>query len=137
MAARETYIYDPDLKKVVSKAEYQARDRGKKHTSPIKVKRAERGSWIVDPVSKKLVPRDQWHGTAHSGVTIIRDIEAYRTVAADTNGKRITVGGRRQHREFLQRNGYREVGNDMPRNNLQHGPQKGDVARDIKRALGE
>lgn len=52
--------------------------------------------------------------TMTTGPQIIRDIEPYKTVAADVDGKRKVIGGRRQHREFLQRNGYREVGNDMP-----------------------
>jgi hypothetical protein len=137
MAARETYVWDPDLQKLVTKAEFQARDRGKRRSTPVKVKQVERGSWVMDPVTCKLIPKHLWHGGASSGVQIIRDIDPYRTVAADTNGKRITVGGRRQHREFLKRNGYIETGNEMPRNNLQFGPRPGDVARDIKRVLGE
>ncbi len=44
---------------------------------------------------------------------IIKDIEPYKAVAVDkTTGKPPVIGGRRQHREFLKRNGYHEVGND-------------------------
>jgi hypothetical protein len=46
---------------------------------------------------------------------VISDIAPYRASAADkATGKRPVIGGRRQHREFLQANGYREVGNEMP-----------------------
>ncbi len=46
------------------------------------------------------------------GVQIIRDLDPYKAVAADQGKAQPVIGGRRQHREFLQRNGYVEVGND-------------------------
>lgn len=59
------------------------------------------------------------HGTnapqerkASEGMQIVRDIEPYRAVAADQGAMRPVIGGRRQHREFLSRNGYVEVGNE-------------------------
>ena len=68
---------------------------------------------------------------------VIGDLPEYRAAAADKHtGKRPVIGGRRQHREFLQRNGYREVGNDyVP-------PQREEFSRsdrvhDIRRALGD
>ena len=68
-----------------------------------------------------------WHGTddpwpeecfGHfrprgASIQIIKDIEPYRAVAVDiATGKPPVLGGRRQHREFLKRNGYYEVGNE-------------------------
>lgn len=69
----------------------------------------------------------------------VRDIDPYRPVAAekDTGVRPDYIGGRRQHREFLQRNGYREVGNERPQNNLQHGPSRGEIAGALKQALGQ
>lgn len=71
-----------------------------------------------------------------ASVQIIRDIEPYMPIAADTDGKRHAIGGRRQHREFLQRNGYREVGNDVPTKpkEVQY-----DLAtpRDVKQAIDQ
>ncbi len=139
MAARETYIWDPDLQSVVPKAEFQARERKSKgKTFTARVKHVERGSWIYDRAAKKLVTRDEYHSQVVRRGHIIRDIDAYRTVAADvaTGGKAV-IGGRRQHREFLKRNGYVEVGNEKPVNRLEYGPKPGEIARDIKRALGE
>lgn len=72
---------------------------------------------------------------------IIRDIEPYRTVAADVaaGDKRVWIGGRRQHREFLRRNGYAEVGNDssltQPRRPVVL--SKEQRVRDIQRAIHE
>jgi hypothetical protein len=50
---------------------------------------------------------------AAAGPQIMSDIAPYRTAATDVaTGKRALIGGRRQHREFLRRNGYVEIGND-------------------------
>ena len=43
---------------------------------------------------------------------VFGDIEPYQAVAADKEtGKCPVITGRKQHREFLRRNGYEEVGN--------------------------
>lgn len=74
---------------------------------------------------------------ANAAPMVISDLPEYRAAAADKhNGKRPMIGGRRQHREFLQRNGYVEVGNEMPT------PQREQMTRhdrvqDIRRALGD
>ena len=48
-----------------------------------------------------------------AGPQIMSDIAPYRTAATDVaTGQRAVIGGRRQHREFLYRNGYVEIGND-------------------------
>jgi hypothetical protein len=71
-----------------------------------------------------------------SGPQIIKDIDPYKTVAADVNGKQVRIAGRRQHREFLARNNYREVGNDIP---IQPRETRGDFASgaDVKRAIDQ
>jgi hypothetical protein len=73
--------------------------------------------------------------SAAAGPQIMSDIPPYRTVATDVaTGQRAVIGGRRQHREFLRRNGYVEVGNDyVP-------PQREEMSRteriaDIRRVL--
>lgn len=72
-----------------------------------------------------------------AGPMVISDINPYRAAAADkATGKRPVIGGRRQHREFLSRNGFREVGNDMPSVKREALSQKDRVA-DIKRAIGD
>jgi hypothetical protein len=69
------------------------------------------------------------------GPQIIRDIAPYRSVALDAaTGQRALIGGRAQHREFLRRNNYVEVGNDYVT------PRREELARadrisDIRRAL--
>jgi hypothetical protein len=83
-------------------------------------------------VPKRGAKRDD---IAPRGPQIIRDIEPYRSVAFDiASGKRVLVGGRAQHREFLRRNNYVEVGNDdvtPGREEL----SRADRIADIRRAL--
>ncbi len=44
---------------------------------------------------------------------IIMDIQPYKTVACDKEtGKHEVITSRRQHKNFLARNGYEELGND-------------------------
>jgi hypothetical protein len=48
-----------------------------------------------------------------TAAAVIADIPAYQAVAVDkATGKIPVIDGRKQHREFLKRNGYVEVGND-------------------------
>lgn len=47
---------------------------------------------------------------------VIADIQPYQAMAVDVaTGKPPVISSRSEHREFLRRNGYVEVGNEMPR----------------------
>lgn len=70
--------------------------------------------YIQDPKTLELVPADQYvpDQSSLSSLYIIPDIKPYKSVAWDQEtNKPVIIGGRRQHREFLRRNGYEEVGN--------------------------
>lgn len=73
------------------------------------------------------------------GAQIIRDIEPYRAAGADVacEGKRPVIGGRRQHREFLRRNHYVEVGNEVPISGQRETLSRAERINDIRRAMGE
>lgn len=96
---------------------------------------AKTGTWVYR--NGKLVPK---HKAApliarDTAPMVISDLAPYRASAADkATGKRPVIGGRRQHREFLQNNGYRELGNDMPAQRREDSSQAERVA-DIKRAM--
>lgn len=65
---------------------------------------------------------------------VIPDIEPYKAMGGDMSGKHIT--SRRQHREFLKRNRFVEVGNEPIRavkNDTR--PKKGEVAAELKRVI--
>lgn len=74
-----------------------------------------------------------------SGVQIIRDIAPYRTAGSDIahDNKRIVVGSRSEHRDFLRRNNYIEVGNSRGPNTELPARRPGDAVNDIRRALGD
>lgn len=87
----------------------------------------------------KLVPK-RLTGPRHAAdraPTVFGDLPEYRTAAADkATGKRMVIGGRRQHREFLRRNGYEEVGNEYV------APRREELSRDdriadLRRAFGD
>lgn len=96
---------------------------------------AKTGTWVYR--NGKLVPKHKAGPRIQRDAApmVISDIEPYRASAADkATGKRPVIGGRRQHREFLQANGYRELGNDMPAQRRTESSQADRVA-DIRRAL--
>jgi hypothetical protein len=63
------------------------------------------------------------------------DIAPYRAVAGDRMGQ--VIGSRKEHREFLRRNGFHEVGNEpikdtsRPRSVI----RKGEIAQELKRVI--
>lgn len=69
-----------------------------------------------------------------SGPQIIKDIDPYRAVAVDVaTGKPPVIRSRRDHRAFLKRNGYVEVGNQPIRERpiVDVPDSRADVARTI------
>ena len=76
------------------------------------------------------VDADKARRRATSGLQIIKDIEPYRNIVDGT-----TIGGRRQHRDFLKATGYEEVGNERTPLKGEHQPK--GVPQDIKRAIEE
>lgn len=102
---------------------------------------AKTGSWVYRNgklVEKHLAaPLPRGKASDLPRPMVISDIDPYRAVAADkATGKRPMIGGRRQHREFLQNNGYRETGTEMPTTKRET-MSKTDRVSDIKRAMGE
>lgn len=136
---REVYIYDRYRGNIVLKSEYQPPDHGgSQDGSALFDKPVERGRWIWDREAGELLTVDAFYarrGARQDGPLIIRDIDPYQAVASDLGGSdKPIISGRRQHREFLSRNNYVEVGNDMPQRQRQEMPS---LIHDLKRAMGE
>lgn len=74
--------------------------------------------------------------TSISSIQIIKDIEPYKAVAIDkVSGKAPRIGSRSEHREFLKRNGYVEIGNERPR---QKATDYADIhPREIKQTIDQ
>lgn len=71
---------------------------------------------------------------------IAPDIQAYQAVAVDVaTGKPPVISSRSAHREFLQRNGYTEVGNESLNRNRKEGEVRGDfnLRGDLTKATRE
>lgn len=102
-----------------------------------------RRTWCYDADLDAMVqirgPGTNHYDEPRSGLQIIRDIEPYRPVAADVacGDKRPVIGGRRQHREFLQRNAYIEVGNEKPVSGERPSLSRAERINDIRRAMGD
>ena len=66
---------------------------------------------------------------------VISDIQPYQAVAVDVaTGKPPVITSRSQHRAFLKRNGYVEVGNEMPDMSK---PRKVEGDFNVRQALRE
>lgn len=74
-----------------------------------------------------------------SRLQIIRDIEPYRTAASDVahDNKRVVIGSRSRHREFLRDNSYVEVGNERPVSGERPTMSRQERINDIRRAMGD
>lgn len=71
-----------------------------------------------------------------SPVRVSADIQPYWTVAADKRtGQQQYIQSRRQHREFLKRNGYEEIGSEsiMPKSVQERFHAEHEAARDPSR----
>jgi len=73
-----------------------------------------------------------------SAPRVMSDIEPYQAVASDiATGKPPHISSRSQHREFLKRNGYVELGNEMPKSRKAPEPDRMEIGRTIKRVMDE
>ena len=73
-----------------------------------------RRTYRYDREAKELIPIDEWlakYGDRSNRSHYVQpDLEPYMAVAGDMAGKMIR--SRREHREFLMRNNFEEVGNE-------------------------
>lgn len=70
--------------------------------------KASRGSYVQDPKTGKLVPKEEFVDESESHVYVLGDIQPYKSIH---NGE--IISSRSQHREHLKRHGLYEIGNDI------------------------
>ena len=71
-------------------------------------KKAVRGSFVWDPVSHSMIPKDEYYEISHAAAPMVMgDIQPYQSMAT---GEMIT--SRSRHREHLKQHGLVEVGNE-------------------------
>jgi putative FmdB family regulatory protein len=69
---------------------------------------------------------------------VISDIEPYQAMGTDiATGKAPMITSRSQHREYLKRNGYVEVGNERPTPPRPLEPDFHEIGRTIKKVMDD
>lgn len=89
-----------------------------------------RKSWVQDPETLKLIPKDEYQPRSQAGFFVMGDIQPYKSMIT---GEMIT--GRRQHREHLRQHGCIEVGNEKltPRRTIN--PTRDDYRRSVAEVM--
>lgn len=71
-------------------------------------RKSVRGTYVQDPETGKLVPKDEFYATSPIDAPMVMgDIQPYKSMATGE-----VIEGRRQHREHLKSHGLIEVGNE-------------------------
>lgn len=103
----------------------------------------ERGAWVQDPHTGRLVPKEQYARSVATAVEaarlrsplsspqLMRDIEPFRNVAVD--GK--YVGSRSDRREMMKRHDLVEVGTEKRVTRRNPKRTKHTIMQDIKKSL--
>lgn len=69
---------------------------------------------------------------------VISDIQPYQAMGTDiATGKAPIITSRSQHREYLKRNGYVEVGNERPKSKPTYSPDFHEIGRTIKKVMDD
>lgn len=86
-----------------------------------------RKSWIQDPETLKLIPRDEYvPRQSKAGFFVMGDIQPYKSMITGE-----IIHGRRQHREHLRQHGCIEVGNEKLTPKAPTPPRRDDIRRDL------
>lgn len=97
------------------------------------VKKPTRGSFVFDPETNKLVPKDEYYGSSTVAAPfVMADIQPYKNMV---DGKMIT--SRSHHREFLKANRLVEIGTDVKAHTQKQAPRvdREQLRRDIHQSM--
>jgi hypothetical protein len=89
-----------------------------------------RGSFIQDPKTGELVPKDQYYAPANTSCYVMPDIQPYQSMQT---GEMIT--SRSHHRAHLKQHGLIEIGNEIKSAMTQQQPRDDRESR--KRTIAE
>lgn len=89
-----------------------------------------RKTWVQDPVTLKLIPKDEYQPRQSAGPFVMGDIQPYKSMITGE-----MIQGRRQHREHLRQHGCIEVGNEKltPRKTIN--PSRDDYRRSVAEVM--
>ena len=95
--------------------------------------RPKRGSYVFDPETNKLVPKDEYYGTSVvNAPMVMNDIQGYRSMQTGE-----WIGSRSQHREHLKQHRLVEIGNETKAHLTRQAPKvdREAIKRDIHTAM--
>lgn len=96
-------------------------------------KRPERGSFVFDKETNKLIPKSEYYGSSEvNAPAVMADIQPYRNMV---DGKMIT--SRSHHREFLKANRLVEIGTETKTHLTKQAPKvdREQIRRDIHTSM--
>lgn len=87
-------------------------------------------TWIQDPVTGELIPKEEYHGPSVSKTAyIMPDIQGYKSMATGE-----WISSRSQHRDHLKRNGLIEIGNEKQVNKRRE-PDRAGIRKAAEEAV--
>lgn len=89
-----------------------------------------RKSWIQDPITLELVPREEYLRPEAEAPFVVGDIAPYRSMITGE-----IIPGRRQHRDHLRQHGCIEVGNEKINPRKEIPISREDIRRDIAQIM--
>ncbi len=87
-------------------------------------------SYVQDPVTHKLIPKDQWYGSSDPvAPMVMNDIAGYKSMATGE-----WISSRSVHRDHLKRHGLVEIGNERV-DNKPRGPDRAGIRKAAEEAV--
>ncbi len=93
----------------------------------------KRGSYIQDPETGKLIPKEEYYGSSVvNAPMVIPDIQGYKSMQTGE-----WIGSRSQHREHLKQHRLVEIGNEIKAHTTKQAPRvdREAIKRDIHTAM--
>ena len=96
-------------------------------------KRAERGSFVFDKETNKLIPKSEYYGSSDvNAPMVMNDIGGYKSMVTGE-----WISSRSQHREHLKAHRLLEVGNEIKAHTTKQTPKvdREQIRRDIHTSM--
>jgi hypothetical protein len=96
-------------------------------------KRAERGSFVFDKETNKLIPKSEYYGSSDvNAPMVMNDIAGYKSMQTGE-----WIGSRSQHREHLKAHRLLEIGNETKAHTTKQAPKvdREQIRRDIHTSM--
>lgn len=85
-----------------------------------------RQTWVQDPVTLKLIPKDEYQPRTQAGFFVMDDLKPYKSMITGE-----IIQGRAQHRAHLRQHGCIEVGNEKLTPHKTINPTREDYRRTV------